>query len=170
MKSDLMFLVSGDYRTIQSSEISRAKYGGGNIVPTIWKFLRQNSSSRGISFLLFVTFGTFSRNFLKTGFSGPPPPPPQVKLGKRGLTSTFRSLKKLRAQLLKSRVFWKCYGRKEGTKEAQNEGVTDLKFLLVSRDFISQIRFVPTPGQIAELMFHSGGHWYLPKVPWQLGQ
>jgi hypothetical protein len=49
--------------------------------------------------------------------------------------------------------FLKKLLRKEGRKEAGNEGLTDLKFLLVLGDFISRIRFVPSPGQIAELMF-----------------
>ncbi len=48
----------------------------------------------------------------------------------------------------------------KGRKEAGNEGLTDLKFLLVLGDIISRIRFVPSPGQIAELMFLSGGHSY----------
>jgi hypothetical protein len=54
-------------------------------------------------------FGNFSDKLLKTHVSGPP----SSKLGKQGLTSSFLSdKKKLRGQLLKSRVFWKCLWRR----------------------------------------------------------
>ncbi len=122
MKSDLMFLASGDI-----------------ILFTVWKFLRQIAENS-----CFLT---------------PPAPPfPQVSLEKQGSTSSFLSVEKLRGQLLKSRVFWKCSGRKERMKKPGMKGWWTSSFWLVLGDFISRIWFVPHPGKI--YCFFKVVHWY----------